>query len=382
MLLVEIFFFSSLFILFYVYAGYPLFILLLAKIRPQAVCKAVFEPTVTLIIPAYNEERHIRDTIENKLSLDYPVDKLEILVVSDGSTDHTDSIVSEYADKGVRLLRQEPRAGKTSGLNKAIMEARGEIVFFSDANSIHDQKVLRALVANFSDPQVGYVTGKMVYANPDGSTIGDGCSAYMKYENFLRECETRTGSVVGVDGGVDAVRRHLYLPMNADQLPDFVLPLAVFDQGYRVVYEPDALLYEDALNKVADEYRMRVRVSLRALWALYDMRRLLSPRKNFGYAWQLWSHKVLRYLCFVFLFGAYLSNIVLVEQGKFYILMLFLQTMFYCSAILSPSFERMGKRNRLFFLAYYYCIINLAAGHAFVNFMLGKKMIIWNPRKG
>ncbi len=382
MLLVEILFFSFLFLLFYVYAVYPFLVQLLAKVRPQVVRKGDFEPTVTLIIPAYNEERHIRNTIENKLGLAYPVDKLEILIVSDGSTDLTDSIVREYADKGVRLLRQEPRAGKTSGLNKAIAEARGEIIFFSDANSIHDQNALRALVANFSDTQVGYVTGKMVYANPDGSTIGDGCSAYMKYENFLRECETRIGSVVGVDGGVDAVRRQLYIPMNADQLPDFVLPLAVVDQGYRVVYEPNALLCEDALDKTADEYRMRMRVSLRALWALYDMRRLLFPGKSLGYAWQLWSHKVLRYLCFVFLLGAYFSNIVLVVQGKVYILFLILQSFFYCSAALSPFFERAGKRNRLFFLSYYFCIINLAAGHAFVAFILGKKMVIWNPRKG
>lgn len=382
MLLLETLFFSSLFLLFYVYAGYPLFVLLLAKACPKPVRKGAFEPTVTLIIAAYNEEQNIRGTIENKLSLDYPVDKLEILVVSDGSTDLTDSIVREYVNKGVRLLRQETRAGKTSGLNKAIMEARGEIVFFSDANSIHDQNAIKALVANFSDPQVGYVTGKMIYANPDGSTIGDGCSAYMKYENFLRECETRIGSVVGVDGGVDAVRRQLYIPMNADQLPDFVLPLTVVDQGYRVVYEPDALLYEDALDKTADEYRMRVRVSLRALWALYDMRRLLLPGKNSGYAWQLWSHKVLRYLCFIFLLSAYLSNVALVGKERGYMFLLILQSSFYCSAALSLFFDRVGKRNRLFFLAYYFCIINFAAGQAFVNFILGRKIVIWNPRKG
>lgn len=366
----------------YVYAGYPLFVLLGAMVRSQPVRKGLFEPTVTIIIPAYNEERHIGKTVANKLALDYPADKLDILVVSDGSTDHTDSIVKAYEDRGVKLLRQEPRAGKTAGLNAAIKQAKGEIVFFSDANSLHHPQALKALVANFSDPLVGYVTGKMLYANPDGSVIGDGCSAYMKYENKLRLWETRIGSVVGVDGGVDAVRRELYVAMREDQLPDFVLPLNVIDQGYRVIYEPEALLYEDALNDAADEYRMRVRVSLRALWALWDMRHLFMPGKNLVYSWQLWSHKILRYLCFVFLLGAYLTNAALVARGPFFVATFVGQSIFYCCALASPLLERWGKGNRLCYWAYYFCIINIAAGHAFMNFLQRKKMVVWNPRKG
>lgn len=366
----------------YVYAGYPFFVLLGAMVRSQPVRKGPFEPTVTIIIPAYNEEQHIGKTITNKLALDYPHDKVDILVVSDGSTDHTDSIVRQYESQGVRLLRQEPRAGKTLGLNAAIREARGEIVFFSDANSLHHPEALKKLVANFADPQVGYVTGKMLYTNPDGSVIGDGCSAYMKYENTLRLWETRLGSIVGVDGGVDAVRRTLYIPMNADQLPDFVLPLSVIDQGYRVVYEPEALLYEDALNTAEDEYRMRVRVSLRALWALWDMRHLFLPGTNLLYSWQLWSHKIIRYLSFVFLLGAFLSNLVLLGSGKVYAVFFAGQCTFYLCALLSPLLEKSGKRIRSLYWAYYFSIINIAAGHAFLKFLSGKKIVVWNPRKG
>ncbi len=374
------FFFVSLIV--YVYAGYPLLVLLGGKMWSRPVRKGTIEPMVTIIIPAYNEERHIGKTIANKLALDYPVDRLEILVVSDGSTDRTDSIVKAYEDRGVILLRQEPRAGKTAGLNAALKRARGEIVFFSDANSLHHPQALRAVVANFSDPSVGYVTGKMLYANPDGSVIGDGCSAYMKYENLLRLWETRIGSVVGVDGGVDAVRRALYVPMGADQLPDFVLPLTVIDQGYRVVYEPEALLYEDALNDAGDEYRMRVRVSLRALWALWDMRRLFLPGKDLVYSWQLWSHKILRYLCFAFLLGAFLANAALVPQGPWFGAAFGVQGVFYCGAVASPFLERRGKGNRLCYWAYYFCIINIAAAHAFLKFLLRKKVVVWNPRKG
>ena len=151
----------------------------------------------------------------------------------------------------------------------AVPLASGEIIVFSDANSLYAPDALRRLLANFADEEVGYVTGRMIYANPDGAPIGEGCSAYMKYENALRLIETRLGSIVGVDGGIDAVRKVLYRPMNAEQLPDFVLPLKVVEQGYRVVYEPEALLWESSLNEAADEYRMRVRVSLRAFWALF-----------------------------------------------------------------------------------------------------------------
>jgi cellulose synthase/poly-beta-1,6-N-acetylglucosamine synthase-like glycosyltransferase len=382
MLIVELTFFGCLFLLAYVYVGYPLLVMLLAKIHSRPVRKEMCEPEVTVIIPAYNEEQHIRETIENKLLLAYPAAKLEILVVSDGSTDLTDTIVNEYAHKGVRLLRQEPRAGKTSGLNRAILEARGDIIFFSDANSIHDQGALRSLVANFADPQVGYVTGKMIYVDPDGSIVGDGCSAYMKYENCLRDWETQIGSVVGVDGGVDAVRKHLYRPMGADQLPDFVLPLAVVDQGYRVVYEPKALLQEDTLKEAEDEYRMRVRVSLRALWALYDMRRLFLPGADLLFSWQLWSHKVLRYLCFLFMIGVFLSNLALVGKGQGYALLFILQCVFYLVALLSKKLEKIGMGNRVLYWAYYFVLINLAAGHAFLKFVQREKMVLWSPRKG
>ncbi len=264
-----IFWFSIVAIL-YVYAGYPLLVYLLGKLFPAPVQKQHQEPFVSILIAAYNEADVISATIKNKLQLDYPVDKFEIIVVSDGSTDGTDDLVNSFAESNVRLLRQEPRAGKTSALNMAVSQAKAEIIVFSDANSLYETDALQKLVANFADPKVGYVTGKMIYINPDGSFIGDGCSAYMKYENVLRAIESGFGSIVGVDGGIDSMRKDLYRSLTAYQLPDFVQPLKVVEQGYRVIYEPMALLKEASLTKSVDEYRMRVRVTLRALWALYD----------------------------------------------------------------------------------------------------------------
>jgi glycosyltransferase involved in cell wall biosynthesis len=380
--MVELILWTSLFLVFYVYAGYPLAVLALSRLRNQQVRKSTIEPSVTILISAYNEEEAIGATIGNKHALDYPPENLEILVISDGSIDGTDAIVGRFADRNVRLLRQEPRAGKTSALNMAVPLAKGEIIVFSDANSIYAPDALRKLVTNFSDPHVGYATGKMIYANPDGTTIGEGCSAYMKYENWLREIETRIGSVVGVDGGIDAMRKALYRPMNPDQLPDFVQPLKVVEQGYRVVYEEEALLWESSLKESRDEYRMRVRVSLRALWALFDMRKLLAPWRNPLFAWQLWSHKVLRYLCFLFLVTAYVSNALLIGKSYLYQAVFSMQNIAYVVAIVTPILERNGIRSRIFTFARYFLLLNLSAAHAFGKFISGKKQIMWTPRKG
>jgi cellulose synthase/poly-beta-1,6-N-acetylglucosamine synthase-like glycosyltransferase len=382
MILAKIFFFSSIFLLFYVYAGYPLFILVLGRIANRKVRKSHYEPTVTILISAYNEEKWIEATIQNKLKLDYPRNKFEILIVSDGSTDSTDFIVSRYQTESVRLLRQEPRQGKTAALNMAVGESRGEILVFSDANSIYKSDALKKIVQNFSDPKVGYITGKMIFQNPDGSGIGDGCSTYMKYENFLREMETNIGSIVGVDGGIDAVRRSLYKPMNPDQLPDFILPLKVIEQGYRVVYEQEAILIEPSLQTSEDEYRMRVRVSLRALWALRDMKQLLSVGRFKLFAWQLWSHKVLRYGCFIFLVVAYISNLALWNEHAVYKLLFILQTIIYGIFSLQLWFGNNEYRSKILRLIHYFMLLNLASAHASIKFLLGKKQVLWTPRKG
>ena len=368
--------------IFYIYLGYPVLVVLGGLIRNKRIKKGDYQPHVTLLIAAYNEEDSINATIKNKLELDYPKDKLEIIVVSDGSTDGTDAILRKYKQQGVKLLRQEPRAGKTVALNMAVPNAKGEILVFSDANSLYASDALRHLVQNFHDEEVGYVTGKMIYLNPNGFPIGDGCTAYMKYENFLRSLETKLGSIVGVDGGIDAIRKKLYQPMNLDQLPDFVLPLKVVEQGYRVVYEPKATLRESALNSSIDEYRMRVRVSLRALWALKDMRVLLDIRRYKLFSWQLFSHKILRYNCFFFLIGLYLSNLFLWSYSTPYKIFLLAQNFFYLCAFIALFLQKQGKDVGILYLPYFFSLINVASSHAFAKFILRKKQTIWAPRTG
>jgi cellulose synthase/poly-beta-1,6-N-acetylglucosamine synthase-like glycosyltransferase len=350
------------------------------------VYKEDYLPMVSILIAAYNEEKHIADTLINKIDLDYPKDKLEIIVVSDESEDQTDRIVKriseESPDVSVKLVRQTSRRGKTAGLNLIVPEAQGEIIVFSDANSIYAKDALKKLVRNFADADIGYVTGKMEYTNKDGSLVGDGCSGYMKYENWLREQETRVGSIVGVDGGIDAMRKSLYETLRADQLPDFVQPLKVVEKGYRVIYEPEALLREEALDNSGREYTMRVRVTLRALWALHDMWRLLNPARFFLFSLQLISHKLLRYLAFIPLLICFISNVILLNAGEIYILFLFIQSLFYFLAWQGNRHKEYKNTPSYYFLPYYFSLLNMTCIHGTWRYLKGEKQVIWKPRVG
>jgi cellulose synthase/poly-beta-1,6-N-acetylglucosamine synthase-like glycosyltransferase len=380
--MLEISFWVLAFVGLYSYVFYPVAVSLLGRIiRCLVRADDAHLPQVTVITAAYNEQAHIAATVENKLRQDYPADKLDIIVVSDCSADRTDEIVREIAarDPRVQLLRNATRSGKTIGLNLAVPRARGEIVVFADANSIYRPDAIRKLVRNFADPRVGYVTGRMLYVNADGSLVGDGCSAYMKYENALRAAETRVGSIVGVDGGVDAIRRALYVPMRADQLPDFVTPLNVAEQGHRVVYEPEAVLTEDTLSEGSKEYRMRVRVSLRAFWALWDKRGLLNPFRHGLFAWQLWSHKLLRYLAFAPLAAAVVLNWMLLDQGPVYALAAAGQVLFALGC-LAAGFGLGNWAPARY--SFYFFLLNWASAVAFVRFLRGQKQVLWQPRVG
>lgn len=380
----SLFWFCACFVM-YVYVGYPLLIKLIAMRKNEVNKDVDYLPSVSILIAAYNEEKDIENTIKNKLALDYPDDRFEILVVSDESDDRTDEIVLKLAKdstKPIRLIRQSPRAGKTAGLNILAPEASGEVLVFSDANSLYASNTLRKLVSNFADPSVGYVTGKMVYVTGDGSLVGDGCSSYMKYENWLREQETKVGSVVGVDGGVDAIRASLFEKLRSDQLPDFIQPLKVTEKGYRVVYEQEAMLKEEALDDSRREYIMRVRVSLRALWALHDMRGLFNPLKHGVFALQIISHKLLRYLVFLPLALCFLANIALFTESFFYLITLLFQVAFYALAFLGKL--RVRHNQTLVFLAlpYYFTLLNIACAHATLRYLKGEKQVIWKPRLG
>jgi cellulose synthase/poly-beta-1,6-N-acetylglucosamine synthase-like glycosyltransferase len=380
--LYELGFWGSCAAIVFIYIGYPVLLRLLSLLAARPVNKDdSFKPHVTIVISAFNEQASIGNTIENKLALNYPPEKLEIIVTSDGSTDDTDDLIRSYADRGVRYIRQEPRQGKSAALNAMVAEATGDIIVVSDANSMYEREAVSKLVRNFADPSIGYVTGKMIYVNESGSTVGSGCTAYMTYENVLRELETNVGSVIGVDGGIDAFRKSLYVSLAAGALPDFVVPLQVIQRGFRVIYEKDALLQEATLSNPSDEWRMRVRVILRSFHALYSMKALLNPFRFPLASFQIMSHKVLRYLVGIFQIAALGFNLVLAMSSPFYLALLAVHLLFYLLAIIGSS-EFAGRFVPGATHAFYFCLLNASALSALVRFLKGDEQILWTPRRG
>jgi cellulose synthase/poly-beta-1,6-N-acetylglucosamine synthase-like glycosyltransferase len=379
--LTRICFWFSVFLLVYPNIIYPSIVWLLGLIRPQPVKRRSWLPSVTVLIPAYNEAQHIAATIQNKLEQDYPGDRLEIIVISDGSTDGTDDIVREFGSRNVRLIRRERREGKAAGLNEAVRYASGEVLVFSDANSLFAPDTIRRMMENFADPEVGYVTGNLAYKIRSDGIAGNGCSAYMKYENALRTLETRAGSIIGVNGGVDAIRRELYKDVPRQLISDFVLPLQVISTKQRVVYDERVRSFETANSALGSEFRMRTRVSLRALRGIAYMRRLCNPVNYPWTAFSLISHKVIRYFSFLFLPVVFVSNLMLASTPAYRALFI-AQMMIYLLALVGWRKDLSGPFRKLTLIPTYFLMTNVAFALAAFKYLQGETMATWQPRAG
>lgn len=312
-------------LLLYTAAGYPLLVGALSRLRPRPVAKAVPPesdlPRVTMIITAYNEEAAIHAKIDNSLALDYPKDKLEIIVVSDCSSDKTDEIVCNHPKNGegwgeVYLHRMPDRGGKTAAQNAAVERARGEILLFSDATADYDADVLRALIPNFADPEVGCVAGRLIYVDPAQSGVGQGAKSYWSYEIALKQSESRLFSLIGVSGCLYAVRRSAYRPLPSDASSDFSIAGDMVSQGLRAVLEMDAICREETNRRAKKELAMRTRIMTQTYRDLWRVRALMNPRKTGFYALQLWSHKVCRYAAPLFFLVGAISSLKLASKSK------------------------------------------------------------------
>lgn len=361
----------------YVYAGYPLLLLLVrALARGRAPARADIEPPVTLVISAFNEEAVIGEKIENCLALDYPRDRLQVIVVSDASDDRTDEVVARYAAHGVDLLRMPQRGGKTVGLNAAVERARGEVVVFSDANALYGRDVIRKLVRNFADARVGAAIGQSTYVDPEvGSERSEGL--YWRYESAIKKLESAVGSVVGGDGAIYAIRRELYRPMRADALSDFVNPLQIVKAGYRCIYEHEARSYERAADDFAKEFRRKVRIVNRAWRALLGMKELLNPLSYGYFSLKLISHKLLRWLVPVFLVALFLANLATLDAGPIYRAALAAQVAFYLLAGGGYLLRARPALPALLWVPYYFCLVNVASARGILDAFRGKTYTTW-----
>lgn len=374
--MVEIIFWLNIGIIFYAYFGYPLFILFLSLFINHKIIKGDIEPNVTILITAYNEERNIARKLENTLSLDYPKEKLEIIVASDASEDKTDQIVREFADQGVVLHRVEGRVGKTETQNQTVKIVKGDIIIFSDATTKYKDDAIKKIVRNYNDPSIGAVSGRYEYVNPTGAPVGLGTILFWKYENSVKSRQTRIETVTGCCGCIYSVRKSLYEPLPRDIISDLVEPLKILEKGYRIAFEPEAVAYEETTETSQEEFGMRVRVISRGMVGLWYMRKLFNPFKYGFISFQLFSHKVLRWMIPFLLPFLLISNLFLIGH-PFYTLTLIVQILFYIGALGGYLLDRMGKKAKLLAIPLYYCVVNAASVVAFFRTIFGKKAIVW-----
>ena len=363
-------------ILFYVYVGYPLLLALIASFVRREKAEPGYAPMLSILIAAYNEEAGIARKLEQTLALDYPADKMEILVLSDGSTDRTDEIVKSYPDPRVRLLRMEPRRGKTHAQNRGVREARGEVLIFSDATTVYHPMALRYLAANYADPRVAAASGRYQYFDPRGnSPTGLGTIAFWNYENCIKMMQSRIRTISGCCGCIYSVRKDAYTELPADVISDLVQPLWVLQKGFRVAFEDRALAYEETTQTASEEFSMRVRVITRGIRGLLSVPGILKPWKFGWVSFQLFSHKVLRWLVPFFLVLLFASSFALARE-PWYGYALALQGLFYIWALFSLAVP-VHKRWKILGIPLYFCLLNAAALCSVVEVLRGKKYVVW-----
>jgi len=376
---VKIIFWFSILLVVSSYFLYPLAIWILGKIKPFEIAKSSYSyiPFVSIIIPAYNEEKNIEKKIRNTLKLEYPPDKTEILIGSDGSTDKTSTIVSALADqKRIRFFDFKENRGKTAVQNDLVNEARGEILLFTDAASFLESGSLMNIIRNFADSRVGCVGGKMFFLNTGANLTTESQGLYWKYESKIRELESAIGSLIGVDGPLYAVRRINYIPLPHHIISDFITPLLVLDQGKQVILEPEAVVYEEPTTKSGQELKTRRRITLRGLIGLSEYPRLLNFSKHPLLSLQIFFHKLLRWFVGPLIMVNFMSSCVLAANGL-YMPMPFLYLLFASLAAAGIIFEKYGKKSRILTIPYYFILVNLAATLGLFDFLMKKQAITW-----
>jgi cellulose synthase/poly-beta-1,6-N-acetylglucosamine synthase-like glycosyltransferase len=368
-------------LILYTYAGYPILLMLLTagRRRPEAAEPDAW-PDISLIVTAYNEEAVLRAKLDNSFALDYP-GKVQIVVVSDGSTDGTDEVARAFEGReGYLFLRQAQNAGKTMAQNAAAAVATGDILVFSDANSIYAADALRRLVAPFTDARTGCVCWELRYTNPQRAAAGKGEGSYWRYEQFLKRRESLLGSLVGANGSIYALRRELFEELGPAIISDFIMPIRVRRRGRRVVYEPQAIATEEVAVGFADELKRRRRIVARSLYGLWTERGALNPLARPLFALQILSHKVVRWavpLLMIVMLGSSAAGAWRGDEIAHHLLLA--QGAFYCLALLGTLLQGTIGRVSLFYVPAYFCAINLGALLGVLGALTGQRHTVWKP---
>jgi len=367
-------------VVFYTYIGYPVFLFLAKKLIRKKVLKkeSIYAPRVSVVVAVHNEEKNIVNRLNDLARQNYPGNEVEIIVVSDGSTDNTVDLVNDFVDVNkhlnVRLFSLERNQGKPNAINYGVKVAKGDVLVFTDARQEFEANVISELVSNFSVPEVGCVSGELFFKQNRDSDIHQEMGAYWKYEKFIRKAESAIGSVVGVTGAVYAMRRELYKDIPANTLIDDVLiPMHVSMQGYRVLFDDKAIAYDVVSDDASQEWKRKLR-TLSGNWQLVlDHMYLLNPFKNKIFL-QFFSHKILRLVVPFLLLIILMISLFLVNQG--YLWLLVLQLMVYSVIAVSFIFP-VARKNRIINLLYFFTVLNAAVVVSFYRVIIRGQTNLW-----
>lgn len=382
MIILDYIFWIGLFLVVYTYVFYSGILFLLTRYKKQHYASdGEYFPTVTMIIPAYNEEAIIKQKMDNCRRLEYPEGKLEILIGSDGSSDNTNQLIEQFAPPNLKFFPFAENRGKSKVLTDLVASAQGEILVFSDANTIFNPHAITTLVHHFSQSNVGAVCGRLILINPNGNIGGWGEAKYWKYENIIKKLEGEVSSTIGATGGIYAIRRDLFptLPVDRQISDDLVISLLIIERGYKVLFEKEAIAVEATTRSFHDEFSRKKRIGICNLQALPLIANCLNPQKGFV-AFALWSHKILRWFAPLILIVLFILNGALLGNA-IYNVIFGMQCFFYGFAIIGYLIKDRKKKPSFFSYPLYFVMANVALFLALVEISGGKKKAQWETTK-
>lgn len=376
MIYFEILFYLLIVLVIHSYLLYPVILKIISAIYERKIFPVDRKYKFSIVISAYNEENVIEKKIRNFLELEYDPEFMELLILSDGSSDGTNKIIKSYDDKyeNIRSYLLQERQGKSAVLNTGIAEATGDVIVFTDADTMFPVDTIKKFNKSISDPDVGAVTGSTIYLKEGSGEMGESTSIYSKLESYIKFFETKTGSCVGADGAIFAIKKEFYKTLKEDDINDLVIPLNVILQNKRVIYDSDIICYEPSSSDLGSAYKRQARITNRTLRALFRNIELLNIFKYKFFSFKIFSHKFIRLSVPFFMALLIPVNLVIIDIGWVYQLAFFSQLLFYFLCILGVKITR-------FTLFTHFILIQFSISYGWFLFLTGKNIVTWSPRQ-